>query len=74
MANSVDRPEINADECTGCADCIPACPTEALSMNGSKVIVSADAECSYCGECEEVCPTGAIICPYEIEFADETPQ
>lgn len=66
MLNPIERPEINLEDCTGCAECVPACPSDALSVQENKVRLSSEIDCSYCGGCEEACPTGAISCPYEI--------
>ena len=71
MSIFVTAPEINNDDCTGCGECVPACPSEALVLVENKVTLLPDIDCSYCGECEEVCPTGAIACPYEVTFAEE---
>ncbi|MGI9419182.1 MAG: 4Fe-4S dicluster domain-containing protein [Geminicoccaceae bacterium] len=30
-----DRLSINAAACTGCGDCLPVCPVDALSLNGT---------------------------------------
>ena len=72
MLNTADKPEINEEECTGCAECVPACPSDALSVQDNKVTISTEIDCSYCGDCQEACPTGAITCPYEIVVLEES--
>ena len=55
--------EIDAKACTGCEDCIPLCPFDAISMKkeGDKsVAVINNTLCKGCGMCTPVCPTDAI--------------
>jgi electron transfer flavoprotein alpha subunit/NAD-dependent dihydropyrimidine dehydrogenase PreA subunit len=49
---------IDADTCTGCESCIPACPFGALSMKEGIAVV--DEKCTFCGACVDVCPVSAI--------------
>ncbi|MGQ9682345.1 MAG: ATP-binding protein [Anaerolineae bacterium] len=61
-------PEIDQGLCTGCGQCVPACPTGALGMAlGGAALVHPEL-CEYCAECEDLCPEGAIGLPYQIEF------
>lgn len=48
--------------CTGCGDCIRACPERVLyqANAGLPVIDFSLAGCSFCGRCAEVCPAGAF--------------
>jgi len=52
-------PVLDAAKCpSGCRECVDACPTEAISLNGS---VKVDlGRCLFCPECEKACPEGAI--------------
>jgi electron transfer flavoprotein alpha subunit/NAD-dependent dihydropyrimidine dehydrogenase PreA subunit len=49
---------IDANTCTGCESCIPACPFGALSMREGIAVV--DEKCTFCGACVDVCPVSAI--------------
>ncbi|MEW6375480.1 MAG: electron transfer flavoprotein subunit alpha [Thermodesulfobacteriota bacterium] len=49
---------IDADTCTGCESCIPACPFGALSMKEGIAVV--DEKCNFCGACVDACPVSAI--------------
>ncbi len=55
------KPEINADECTGCGICVDECPNECLELDEEDVAKLVKAEiCDGCATCEESCPTEAI--------------
>lgn len=69
MTEEIWLPQINRSVCTGCGDCIQACPTEALGLEEAKAILSMPDACSYCGSCEMICPVFAIELPYQIILA-----
>jgi len=46
------------DKCTGCGDCVTACPFQCISLSDDKAVIS-DA-CRLCGICVGICPTNAI--------------
>lgn len=55
--------KIEASACTGCTDCLPECPFDAISMvkeNGKSIAVINNTLCKGCGMCTPVCPTDAI--------------
>jgi len=54
---------VNADACTGCRECVSACPYGAIEMvtpGGREAAVIAEAGCKGCGGCVPVCPEDAI--------------
>ncbi|MDH5409928.1 MAG: ferredoxin-type protein NapF [Alphaproteobacteria bacterium] len=46
------------DRCTGCGDCIPACPPKILIKGraGYPVVDFSRGACDFCGACAEACP------------------
>ena len=46
-------------KCTGCEQCVSACPFSAIEMIGGKA--QMNAACKVCGLCLKQCPQGAII-------------
>jgi ferredoxin len=50
------------NKCTHCTACIPACPTEAMSVNRETMEVSFDKEkCIACELCISICPFKALV-------------
>ncbi|NLA23612.1 MAG: 4Fe-4S binding protein [Bacteroidales bacterium] len=50
---------IDQDLCIGCANCMKACPTEAIRIREGKAQLYSN-KCIDCGECYRVCPVHAI--------------
>ena len=50
---------ISEKDCIGCGDCVPRCQTEALALEGDKVVQAAE-RCIGCGLCISACPSGAL--------------
>ncbi|MBI2554954.1 MAG: 4Fe-4S binding protein, partial [Candidatus Rokubacteria bacterium] len=58
-------PAVEAEACTawkGCAQCLTACPQQAIAMDGSAAAIDK-AKCIGCGACLPACPVGAIRQP-----------
>lgn len=64
-------PDIDQERCTGCGECVVACPAEALVLEDGHAVMAEPEDCQYCGDCEELCPVGAIARPFEIVLSDE---
>ncbi|NLN62740.1 MAG: 4Fe-4S binding protein [Myxococcales bacterium] len=52
-------PKINKDECTGCGDCVEACPAECITLVDEVAVIDED-ECTECGACIDECPEECI--------------
>lgn len=49
---------IDAEQCTACGACVPACPFDALTLNGD--LRSDWQKCMGCGVCVDQCPVEAL--------------
>ena len=49
---------VDKETCTGCENCVEACPVDAIAMEDGIAVVS-DA-CIDCGQCVDECPVDAI--------------
>ncbi len=55
--------EVDTDACSGCGECLAACPYEAIQMadlNGRAVAVISETGCKGCGGCVPLCPENVI--------------
>lgn len=50
---------VTSSKCTGCGNCLSACPHSAISLSGGKASINAN-KCTGCGRCISRCPSGAI--------------
>jgi Na+-translocating ferredoxin:NAD+ oxidoreductase RNF subunit RnfB len=68
-------PVVNEDKCTGCGNCVKACPRNILELvetdkkvrvfcnskdKGAAVRKVCSAGCIACGKCEKICPVNAV--------------
>jgi MinD superfamily P-loop ATPase len=64
-------PEIDAEKCMGCGECVEHCPTHAVALVEGKATIVGPEDCTYCTDCEAFCPQGAIQCPFEIVLKEQ---
>ncbi len=50
---------INADDCTGCGECMEVCPYNAIEIIEGDAVIDPSL-CHFCYRCVEECPEGAI--------------
>lgn len=49
--------DASIDACTGCGECLGACPERILGLDAGRVILLAgQGECIFCGKCADACP------------------
>ena len=53
--------KVETEKCDGCGTCVDTCPTNVITIQESKAVISEE-ECVDCAACVEGCPNGAIIC------------
>lgn len=49
---------VNKETCTGCGECKPACPCDAIAIVDDVAVIGDD--CVGCGACVDTCPTASI--------------
>ena len=59
-------PQIDRQKCTGCGDCVQACPSASLELSGGAAALQASGVCTYCGTCERICQVEAVSLPYQV--------
>ncbi|MCK5808487.1 4Fe-4S binding protein [bacterium] len=50
---------VDSSLCTGCKECIPVCPTKAITLSRRKAVVDPE-KCINCGLCASACAFGAF--------------
>jgi heterodisulfide reductase subunit A-like polyferredoxin len=50
---------VNAENCTGCEECVSTCPLDAIKVADGKATID-DQTCGDCGACVDGCPSEAI--------------
>ena len=53
-------PLLDETRCTGCGDCVPACPAHCLAMAGPFPWLPRPLDCVHCALCVLVCPADAL--------------
>lgn len=66
--HSTVSPQVNAENCIGCEECVEHCSQQALSVSQELAVVDV-GKCIGCGECILICPNAAI----EIKWDQEIP-
>ena len=51
--------QFHEERCTGCAECLKVCPTNAIRIRRQKSVRFVD-QCIGCAACLRVCPAGAV--------------
>jgi Ni,Fe-hydrogenase III small subunit/NAD-dependent dihydropyrimidine dehydrogenase PreA subunit len=53
--------KVDATRCAdGCCDCVPGCPTQAITCEPGQPVVLDLGRCIFCGDCVSICPSQAI--------------
>jgi len=55
-----ELPVVDETRCTGCGDCVLACPADCLAMAGPLPWLPRPGDCISCSLCALVCPAGAV--------------
>lgn len=62
--------KVEAARCgDGCSDCLPVCPTQALTRPPGKPVVLDLGRCIFCDACVEICPSQAITHTHDHRLA-----
>lgn len=59
------KPQVNADVCTACGNCIKWCPKDTINAQADGKAFIDLANCIGCGECVAACRFGAISISWE---------
>lgn len=60
MTATAELPVVDAARCTGCGDCVAACPTDCLALASGRPWLPRPLDCVSCSACVLVCPTDAV--------------
>src|ERR1035438_5388541 len=52
---------VDGTKCDGCDQCVPVCPTRAITREPGKLVALDLGKCIFCAACVEACPTDAIM-------------
>ncbi|MFH1458090.1 MAG: DUF362 domain-containing protein [Candidatus Omnitrophota bacterium] len=64
MQHSDISPTVYVRKCTGCGECVKACPVNAISLKNKKAAIDG-SKCIGCATCISVCPFSAIDVQWE---------
>jgi ferredoxin-type protein NapF len=54
----------NLASCTGCGQCVDACPQDILTIRDDAVLlVPEQGECTFCNACADACPEPVFVAP-----------
>ena len=67
--HSTVSPQVKAENCIGCGECVEHCSQHALALVGDKAAIDEE-RCIGCGECILICSNAAI----EIKWDQEIPK
>jgi len=59
---------VDGAKCTGCGNCLQACPQDAIRMNGNIAVID-QARCAACLACVAVCEAQAIVVTETVALA-----
>jgi ferredoxin len=51
---------IDITQCTGCGECLEACPMEAIFTDDRDYFFIDPDVCTDCGTCADICPENAV--------------
>lgn len=62
------------DACTGCGDCIEACPEDLLlsGYQGRPEVDFTNSYCTFCGACAQSCSHGILVSPSQDEAPSQS--
>lgn len=66
MHSSV-APQVSAEDCIGCGECVERCSQKALALTNDKAAIDQE-RCIGCGECILICPNEAIVVNWDQEI------
>ena len=58
LRSAIMAVKVDLDKCTGCGECVSACPLDSIVITGDKAVV--DDSCAECGACIDACPAEAL--------------
>jgi DNA-directed RNA polymerase subunit D len=53
-------PKFIVKDCSGCKECIEACPKQIISYEGGVVNITNELQCTLCDLCVKACESGAL--------------